>query len=217
MLECSACIRRCIRALFANVFDSRPSSKFSRHRLPPRHHSQSAWIRRGYATESIPFENAPAQHPVLPTPYVGRSNRPTKPETPYKKKSLEEELRWLKDPLKLGDNTVDLLRKDEFQKALELVRLASKDIECTVSWNHLVDYEMSKGRVTNASKIYNEVIGYSSRESSHDTLLMLATDEEACPAARCSYVYYSPPWLRLARTTTTLCSSRTLLISLHVQ
>ena len=69
-------------------------------------------------------------------------------------------MRWLKDPLKLGDHTVSLLRADNFQKALEIVRIASRDVECTVSWNHLVDYEMSKGRVQNATKVYNEVARY---------------------------------------------------------
>ena len=157
MLECSACIRRCIRTIFTDVLDSHRPLQHSRQRLLPQHPSRSAWIRRGYAVEATQLEHRPAQTPPLPTPYVGRSNRPTKQETPYKKKSLQEELRWLKDPLKLAENVIVLLRRDEFQKALELVRLASKDIQCTVSWNHLVDYEMSKGRVTNASKIYNEV------------------------------------------------------------
>ena len=62
--------------------------------------------------------------------------------------------------MKLADHTVKLLRDDDFLKALELVRLASKDVECTVSWNHLIDYEMSKARVTEAVKLYNEVSSY---------------------------------------------------------
>ena len=157
MLECSVCIRRCMSNIFRDVLDSHGPLQHSRQRLLPQHPSQSAWIRRGYATEVTSFENRPVQPHPPPAQYVGRSNRPTKQETPYKKKNLEEELRWLKDPLKLATKVVDLLRRDEFQKALELVRLASKDVQCTVSWNHLVDYEMSKGRVTNASKIYNEV------------------------------------------------------------
>ena len=57
----------------------------------------------------------------------------------------------------MADHTVKLLRDDDFLKALELVRLASKDVECTVSWNHLIDYEMSKARVAEAVKLYNEV------------------------------------------------------------
>ena len=162
MLECSVCIRRCIRTIFTNVLDPHRPLQHSCQRLLPQYPSRSAWIRRGYAIEAIPLENRPVQPHPPPAPYVGRSNRPTKQETPFKKKNLEEELRWLKDPLKLATKVVDLLRQDEFQKALELVRLASKDIQCTVSWNHLVDYEMSKGRVTNASKIYNEVFKPSS-------------------------------------------------------
>ena len=162
MLECSACIRRSIRTIFADVLGSHRPLQHSRHRLLPQHPSRSAWIRRGYAVEATAVENRSAHTPPLPTPYVGRSNRPTKQETPFEKKSLKEELRWLKDPLKLAERVVALLRRDEFQKALELVRMASKDIQCTVSWNHLVDYEMSKGRVTNASKIYNEVYTHSS-------------------------------------------------------
>ena len=59
--------------------------------------------------------------------------------------------------MSLAEHTVKLLREDDFQKALEIVRLASKDVECTVSWNHLIDYEMSKARVSNAVKLYNEV------------------------------------------------------------
>ncbi|KAI4144396.1 MAG: hypothetical protein L6R39_004204 [Caloplaca ligustica] len=73
-----------------------------------------------------------------------------------RKKHLGKELVWLQDPLKLAENTVSLLRDDEDEKALEIVRMASKRAPCTVSWNHLIDYEMSKGRCQKAVKIYNE-------------------------------------------------------------
>jgi len=59
--------------------------------------------------------------------------------------------------LKLGDNTLRLLRQDNVDKALAIVRLASKDVECTVSWNYMIDYYMSKAKVTDAVKLYNEV------------------------------------------------------------
>ena len=62
--------------------------------------------------------------------------------------------------MRLADHTVRLLRGNDFLKALEIVRLASKNVECTVSWNHLIDYEMSKARVNNALKLYNEVCVY---------------------------------------------------------
>ena len=76
----------------------------------------------------------------------------------FKKSSLGLELRWLKDPIKLADHTVSLLRQDEHMKACEIVRLASAKMQCTVSWNHLIDYQMSKGRVAEAMKLYNEVL-----------------------------------------------------------
>lgn len=100
---------------------------------------------------------APALTPQSRTDTVDRpSNRPST-VGPYKKSDLEREVRWLKDPVKLADHAVKLLQEDDFEKALEIVRLASKDVECTVSWNHLIDYEMSTARVANAVRLYNEV------------------------------------------------------------
>lgn len=104
--------------------------------------------------------------PIRPHTLDLPANRPSKTEA-YKRSNLELELRWLKDPVKLADHTVKLLREDDSQKALAIVRLASKDVECTVSWNHLIDYEMSKARVANALKLYNEVSSY----LVHDILL----------------------------------------------
>lgn len=73
------------------------------------------------------------------------------------KRELQRELTFLEDPLKLADNTVTLLRKDDTEKALEIVRMASKRISCVVSWNHIIDYHMSKGWIQPAEKVYNEV------------------------------------------------------------
>ncbi|SLM40573.1 Pentatricopeptide repeat [Lasallia pustulata] len=76
----------------------------------------------------------------------------------FERRHLKRELPFLRDPLKLADHILGLLRQDEEKKALEMVRLASRrKAAFTVSWNHLVDYEMSKGRVSNAVKIYNEM------------------------------------------------------------
>jgi len=75
----------------------------------------------------------------------------------FKRTALEQELVYLGDPVKLAGHTVGLLRQSAPNKALELVRLGSKRMACTVSWNHLIDYEMSQGRVNSAMKLYNEV------------------------------------------------------------
>ncbi|MCJ1316927.1 hypothetical protein MMC15_002248 [Xylographa vitiligo] len=75
----------------------------------------------------------------------------------FPKAELERELLYLPDPLKLAENTLNLLRQDEHIKALEIVRYASRKMPCTVSWNHIIDYDMSKGRVSPAMKTYNEM------------------------------------------------------------
>lgn len=159
MLHCSACIRICIRSVFAELANpfliSTPSPP------PPllltrQISRQSTWLRRGYTTNPSLAGDVPA------------GGRPSLPPIPshvveYKKANLKLELRWLKDPVTLADRTVDLLREGNAQKALEIVRLASKDVQCTVSWNHLIDYHMGNGRhretinVHKAIKLYNEV------------------------------------------------------------
>ena len=117
--------------------------------------------RRSYASDAALSQNlrgsSPALLPQHRTHTLDQITHPSLGIESYNKSNLERELRWLKDPVKLADHTVNLLRKDHFQKAVEIVRLASKDSECTVSWNHLIDYEMSTAKVDNAFKLFNEV------------------------------------------------------------
>ena len=108
------------------------------------------WLRRGYATEASLAREVPGRGTAL-IPRI-RTH-----EAHYNKSNLQREIRWLKDPLKLADHTVELLRGDDFEKALEIVRLASKYAGCTVSWNHLIDYKMNRAQFAVAVKLYNEV------------------------------------------------------------
>ncbi len=79
------------------------------------------------------------------------------PETSISDKVISKHLQYLNDPLKLSNFVRDKLRRDEFDLALTLVHAASKNNQCTVSWNHLVDWQMSKGRMNAAIKTYNDV------------------------------------------------------------
>ena len=91
-------------------------------------------------------------------PAVDEETSPDRSVVPYlDPTALEKELRYLQDPMKLADNTISLLKKNDFEKALALVKMSSRTMACTVSWNHLMDYEMFKGRVSNAMKTYNDV------------------------------------------------------------
>lgn len=72
-------------------------------------------------------------------------------------REIQAELKWMRDPLKLADNIRGLLREDEFEHAQQLVRAASKNVRCTVSWNHLINYQLSRNASSAAVKTYNEV------------------------------------------------------------
>lgn len=71
--------------------------------------------------------------------------------------ALKKEIAYLTDSVKLADHTLKLLRDEDPEKAIEIVRLAGKSRDCVVSWNHIVDYHMSLGKVNTSIKMYNEV------------------------------------------------------------
>jgi hypothetical protein len=70
---------------------------------------------------------------------------------------IRKQLKHLQDPLKLAQHVRETLREDDFESALAIVRAASKDNQCIVSWNHLIDWQLSKGKMKDAIKTYNEV------------------------------------------------------------
>ncbi|KAF1812980.1 hypothetical protein P152DRAFT_513983 [Eremomyces bilateralis CBS 781.70] len=72
-------------------------------------------------------------------------------------KSLEAELRWLKDPVRLADHVQRLLLLSEVSKATEMIHLASKTQKCTVPWNLLLDHLMRSGKVNEAMKTFNDM------------------------------------------------------------
>lgn len=204
MLDCKACMSRCIRTIFADGLGG-PSQPQFYHRSNQglRNGRHPVSILRGYhsairTTEGLYRDRdkksrnyvAPRRQTTqalpqtedfsgLPPTSLSRHNEGKKieprslaPQTSpdlagsskkafdlRRKKHLDRELVWLQDPLKLAENTIGLLRDNDDEKAIEIVRMASKKAPCTVSWNHLIDYEMSKGRVQKAVKIYHEVGG----------------------------------------------------------
>ncbi|OBT83210.1 hypothetical protein VE02_09139 [Pseudogymnoascus sp. 03VT05] len=62
-----------------------------------------------------------------------------------------------RDPLKLADDTLAKLKKNRFEEAENLVRRSSAAIDCTVGWNHLIDWQCKKGKLNSAVKSYNEM------------------------------------------------------------
>jgi hypothetical protein len=105
------------------------SQTWDRHRKP--------WELQGEQTKSRPSSKTP-----------GKVLRPT---------DVQKELVYLGDPLKLANHVFNLLRQEKFDDAELLVWTASKSFPCTVSWNHLINWQLSQGKVNVAIKSYNEV------------------------------------------------------------
>lgn len=81
-------------------------------------------------------------------------------------KALQTDLKWTGgDALKLAKSVLDKLKAEDTQSALEMVRLSEKfsdgdgqkGVDSIVSWNHIMDYYMSKGVTREAFKVFNEV------------------------------------------------------------
>jgi len=162
MLTCYACMRRCLRTIIGDLpqIPSSPRSKLTSN-----------------AYGGISFTRNYSSSSTRETPDHGRrggdnsgsnarqkwiESRGIRPASKKKTlfstdKELSQQLRYLKDPLKLADYVRKTLQRDDFETAQKVVRAASSDIQCVVSWNHLVDWQLSKGSMNAAIKTYNEV------------------------------------------------------------
>jgi pentatricopeptide repeat protein len=110
------------------------------------------------AMESDEVPNAPERvERAVVTPRAQQLTKRAKGIEIENKKSLEIELRYLKDPLKLSEHVKYTLKCDKLEKALDLCRLASKTMSCVVSWNAVLDALMRKNKINEALKVYNEM------------------------------------------------------------
>jgi hypothetical protein len=105
-------------------------------------------------------------------------------------KSLQPELARLQDPVKLADHTVRLLRNGKKEQALELVRAASKDRQCTVSWNFIINDYMQAGKVQLAFHSFSEVSATLCVNVPHSPCL----DAQAGPKTGLIYLHNIVSW-----------------------
>lgn len=154
MLECRACVLRCIRA----IADDGASSLNGTLVLTPRMTVNPARRRLTTASTAAP-RDALSSYP--PSGRTNPKEEPTRLVSNSTERALQSELKYLNDPLKLASHIHYVLRQNDPAKALDLARLASKSARSTsdvvVAWNHCVDWHMRSGRVTEALKIYNEM------------------------------------------------------------
>ena len=149
MLSCKYCIRNLLKAVidnspsFSSLASSRPFSIYHRSYLRVR---QEKLAR-------LPQPVRPVQTKDV------RQDRQRAVRKQAKTREAAGMLKYLEDPLKLANHVSGLLRQNKFEDALNIAQIAGKDRSATVSWNHLINHEMNRGRTTSALKIYNDV-GY---------------------------------------------------------
>ncbi|KAH6684359.1 hypothetical protein B0J14DRAFT_572699 [Halenospora varia] len=182
MLSCNACIERCLKNIIGDSIFTAPSIRTSvtanirrepisrnfasRAQISRRQHGQDD--ERGQSSQWTTGAKA-AQHG---SPDPEQRNREkslkrsaqvipiSKRETMLEHKMgtiLQRYPAYANDPLKLAEYVRKALKGDDYDTALAVVRAASKGMSCTVSWNHLLDWQLSKGRMNAAMKTYNEM------------------------------------------------------------
>jgi pentatricopeptide repeat protein len=106
---------------------------------------------------------------------------------------VSRELPWLKDPLRLADRIRTLLEQGKEEKALALVRLASRNTQCQISWNAIISYYLKRKNLSVAWAIFNEVRLWLSLKTKMLISFALA-DEEASTIPRFLYVHNNFIW-----------------------
>lgn len=166
MLDCHACSWRLLRAICRDG----PLAPVSHLKIPNR-----ALRTRSYNTSTqdgrLPFQDTFFDTPVSEKRQEqNQSQRPessglalqnTNPSFDIERSSahnhLKRELPWLKDPTKLLERVTALLNQGNQFKALELVRMASKEGQIAICWNRIILHLLHHEKTTEAMKVYNEV------------------------------------------------------------
>ena len=190
MFTCNACLHRALilfasTARTAKLIHRLPGYSLERAAtagfIPSRHHATFQSIRKGHHRRDLLKSLRRPTRPSLvkrPKPDNARVRsmardaqarennrlRRLEPEAreKYLKQAMSQEAKYLVDPLKLAQGTVEKLRDHKLEEALALVRasdkaLDGKGIDSIVSWNHIIDWLMGQESPGEAWKIYQEV------------------------------------------------------------
>ncbi|KAI2778971.1 hypothetical protein F4815DRAFT_475705 [Daldinia loculata] len=71
--------------------------------------------------------------------------------------AAQKQLQYLKDPLHIQDYVRKTLSRGNFDDAMLITKKASRNTVVTVSWNHLIDYVLQRGKLHAGIKLYNEM------------------------------------------------------------
>ncbi|KAF7865935.1 hypothetical protein EAF04_006099 [Stromatinia cepivora] len=167
MFTCRACTRRCLQAL---IGDSAIHTTHSQLIIPQRQLYRSfvsnatdsdSYTYRPISQDEGSFEETKSRTAKRQEWLDSRGQRPVDKKPAPVDPRIDDKFIWklkqLQDPLQLANYVRKLLSEDDFEKALLYVRSASKNVECVVSWNHLIEWQFGKGQLNPAIKTYNEM------------------------------------------------------------
>ncbi|KAI1500472.1 hypothetical protein F5X99DRAFT_236176 [Biscogniauxia marginata] len=71
--------------------------------------------------------------------------------------AAQKHLQYLKDPLHIAEYVKRAISNGQFEEALLVTKKASRNTKVTVSWNHLIDYQLRHDRIHAAFRLYNDM------------------------------------------------------------
>ena len=157
MLTCQKCMRHCLQAIIGSnvsiparsrlisttsVSKPRPRSfELIEKKLAPWHVKT---INRPNRKEEKKYENAGSHNP--------KKIRSTAKSKERADREASLHLKFLKDPIKLAHFVRETLRDNNYDLAQAVVNEASARMPCVVSWNHIIEWQLSKGKMNGALK-----------------------------------------------------------------
>ncbi|KAF1842417.1 uncharacterized protein K460DRAFT_346241 [Cucurbitaria berberidis CBS 394.84] len=187
MLNCRACLWRCLQALdvpstnahrlrrnvnplleqgqrrllstVVRTVDTKPVYRNKVEQLSK--HREEPWQKSAVAANQKKRERAVLRQRPAPgvaeTPNLSRLSKRDPSLSVSEWERRKKELRYLQDPVELAGFVRKELGKDKVTEMVQLVRMASQSMQCVVSWNHIIDHYLAKERVNDALKVYNEM------------------------------------------------------------
>ncbi|KAI1131514.1 hypothetical protein F5Y10DRAFT_275428 [Nemania abortiva] len=157
MFTCAACLRRAFYTLSGHSLPKNLNT--SRYNLPShRTIAKPSRLSRRYATVAPHTSSGDATTGPIAAPISTRHGENNAPVLGRSAQwAVRKELEYLGDPLHIANRVRLALDKDNLELAAGITRQASKSTNVTVSWNHLIDYQLQKGRLHPALKLYNEM------------------------------------------------------------
>lgn len=214
MLDCHACLWRCIRAIYHDTPIGHPNSRYPRYRcraistlIGHRQYATStvsvdSRSRESKATETWNRSRGASKNGQPPPNSIVRAIKTHSVEThtlpqglsSKRLRQLRLESPWVNDPAKLSARTNVLLQEGKTDDAIALVRMMSKSIACTLSWNKILAKLFTERKVNDAFKLYNEVRFHRAHILVACADRNLALDEKEGPVPGCVHVYHYFEW-----------------------